>query len=66
MAEIKYKIVKNVLVNGEVSPMWVYKLDENDTILEFDTEEEAVTYAGTMSIPTKIVKWVNGVPPSLN
>lgn len=57
-----YKILKNVLVDGNPSPMWVYKLDENDPIYEFETLAEAEAFSATYTHPHKIVKWVDGSP----
>jgi hypothetical protein len=57
-----YKILKNVMIGDEVTPLWVYQLDENDIVLEFDTEEEAEVFSSTYTHPHKIVKWVDGSP----
>lgn len=57
-----YKILKNVLVDGQESPLWVYKLDENDPIYEFDTMLEVENFSATYTHPHKIVKWVDGSP----
>lgn len=57
-----YKILKNVLVDGNQTPLWVYKLDENDMIYEFSTMDEAQNFSSTYTHPHKIVKWVDGSP----
>lgn len=62
MEEISYRILKNVMVDGNPSPMWVYKLDENDPLYEFDTLEEAEAFSATYAHLHRIVKWVNGTP----
>ena len=38
-----YTIIKQFIVGSDIA--WVVKLDENDPIYEFDTEEEAQTKA---------------------
>lgn len=57
-----YKILKNVLIGEEMTPMWVYKLDESDPIYEFPSMEEAETFSSTYTHPHKIVVWVDGAP----
>lgn len=57
-----YKILKNVMIGDEVTPLWVYQLDENDPVLEFNSLEEAETFSSTYTHPHKIVEWVDGSP----
>lgn len=57
-----YRIIKNVLIDGQETPMWVYRLNDEDTVIEFNTLEEAENFSITYNHPHKIVKWIDGNP----